>query len=162
MEIALRVHETDADQRHTKIPGLLAMVAGKDAQSARVNRQRLMQRELCREVGDRLTTQLRKARRPPRVVGRPRAVQRLNRFVVVLHELRIRRGRRELLAWHEGEHPNRVMRRLPPQPIVEMAKHHARLGVPDPPEVERELVEARNPPGQRRDVRVAVHRHLLS
>ena len=46
MEVALRVHEADADERHAEVAGLLAVVAGEHAETARVDRQRLMQREL--------------------------------------------------------------------------------------------------------------------
>jgi hypothetical protein len=54
VEVALRVHETDADERHAEVAGLLAVIAREHAQAAGVDRQRLMQRELGREVGDRL------------------------------------------------------------------------------------------------------------
>jgi hypothetical protein len=46
MEIALRVHEADADERHAEVAGFLAVVAREHAETAGVNRQRLMQREL--------------------------------------------------------------------------------------------------------------------
>ena len=46
MEVALRIHEPDADERHAEVAGLLAVIAGQHAKAARVNRQRLMEREL--------------------------------------------------------------------------------------------------------------------
>ena len=42
MEVALRIHEADADERHAEIAGLLAVIAGEDAEAAGVDRQRLV------------------------------------------------------------------------------------------------------------------------
>jgi hypothetical protein len=46
VKISLRVHEADPDEGDAEVARLLAMVAGEDAQAARVNGQRLVQREL--------------------------------------------------------------------------------------------------------------------
>src|SRR5690242_21005008 len=51
-EVALWVEEADAHEGQAQIAGLLAVVAGEDAQAARVDRQRLVQPELRGEVGD--------------------------------------------------------------------------------------------------------------
>ncbi len=59
MEVALRIHEADADQRHAEVAGLLAVIAGEHAEAAGIDRQRLVQRELGREVGDGLAVQVR-------------------------------------------------------------------------------------------------------
>ena len=53
MEVALRIHEPDADERHAEVAGFLAVVAGEDAEAARIDRQRLMEGELRREIGQR-------------------------------------------------------------------------------------------------------------
>ena len=53
VEVALRIHEADADERHAEVARLLAVIAGEHAEAAGVDRQRLVQRELRREVGDR-------------------------------------------------------------------------------------------------------------
>ena len=52
VEVALRIHEADADERHAEVAGFLAVVAGQHAEAAGVDRQRLVQRELGGEVGD--------------------------------------------------------------------------------------------------------------
>jgi hypothetical protein len=39
MEITLRVHEPDADERHAEVARLLAVIAGEHAETTRVNRQ---------------------------------------------------------------------------------------------------------------------------
>src|SRR5579875_1849009 len=51
-EVARRVEETDADKGQSKIAGLLAMVAGEDAQTAGVDGQRLAESKFRREIGD--------------------------------------------------------------------------------------------------------------
>ena len=52
-EVAVAVEEADADDRHAEVAGRLEVVAGEDAEPARVLRQRLAEAELGREVGDR-------------------------------------------------------------------------------------------------------------
>ena len=48
VEVALRIHEADADERHAEVTRLLAVVAGEHAEAAGVDRQRLVQGELRR------------------------------------------------------------------------------------------------------------------
>ena len=52
-EIALVVVEADADERNAEVRRALDVVAGEDAEAAGVDRQRLVQPELGREVRDR-------------------------------------------------------------------------------------------------------------
>ena len=52
-EVAVAVEEADADDRDAEVAGGLEVVAGQDAEPARVLRQRLAEAELGREVGDR-------------------------------------------------------------------------------------------------------------
>jgi hypothetical protein len=52
-EVALRVQDAYPDQVQAEVRGALDVVAGQDAQAARVDRQRLVQPELGREVRDR-------------------------------------------------------------------------------------------------------------
>ena len=75
MEVALRIHEPDADQRHAEIAGFLAVIAGEHAEPAGVDRQRLVQRELRGEVGDDLAVQRRPVLAPTRCPWR-RALRR--------------------------------------------------------------------------------------
>ena len=70
VEIALRVHEADADQRHAEVARFLAVVAGEHAEAAGVDRQRLVQRELGGEVRDDLAVERRAVLRPPRAFRR--------------------------------------------------------------------------------------------
>ena len=65
-EVAVPVQQADADQRHTQVTGGLEVVAGQDAEAARVLRQRRGDAELGREVRDRrLARRSAGRRRPP-------------------------------------------------------------------------------------------------
>src|SRR5262245_887366 len=75
MEVALRVHEPDANQRHAKVARLLAMVTCQNTEAACVNGQRLMQRELRREVRDRMRADIGKRSCPPCVRRASRRVE---------------------------------------------------------------------------------------
>ena len=52
LEVALPVEQADADERDAQVGRGLEVVAGEDAEPARVDRERLAQPELRREVGD--------------------------------------------------------------------------------------------------------------
>ena len=52
LEVALPVEEADPDERDAQVGGRLEVVPGEDAEPARVDRERLAQPELRREVGD--------------------------------------------------------------------------------------------------------------
>ena len=148
MNVALGIHEADGDERHAQVAGLLAVIAREHAETPGVNRQRLVQRELRREVRDRPPVQLGALALAPRVVRRPRRVETRDRVVVVRQPFPVGHGALERLGRHELEHPHRVVRRLPPERIVEVAEDAARVGVPAPPEVLCEILEAMDAIGQ--------------
>ena len=75
MKVSLRVHEADADERHAEVARFLAVIAGQDAEAARIDRQRLVQRELRGKVRHRSAAQVAAFVREPRVVRRPHLVQ---------------------------------------------------------------------------------------
>ncbi len=60
-EVAGAVEQADADDRHAEVGGALQVVAGEDAEAARVLRQRGRDAELGREVGDRARARRRRA-----------------------------------------------------------------------------------------------------
>ncbi len=138
MEIALRVHEPDADERNTEVARLLAVIAREDAEAAGVDRQRLMERELGREIRDRPLC-VRVAVLPPRVARAPRVVQRLDGRVVHRQKPLVLRREVEHLLRNRPEHQHGVVRGLPPEGVVELAEHLAGLRVPGPPEIGRQL-----------------------
>ncbi len=51
-EVAAPVEEADADERHAELGRRLQMVAGEDAEAARIDRQASLEAELHAEVGD--------------------------------------------------------------------------------------------------------------
>ncbi len=107
-EVAVAVEEADADDRHAEVAGRLEVVAGEDAEPARVLRQRLAEAELGREVGDRARAHRaasRTSRAPPgaRPAGpRPTSGARGSR--------RRRASSREPRGRGAGEHRDRVAR----------------------------------------------------
>ena len=78
-EVALVVVQADADERDAEVGRALEMVAGQDAEAAGVDRHRLVQAELGREVRDRPGAQSTLAWRAPHVcldAGTPAAAGR--------------------------------------------------------------------------------------
>ena len=53
-EVALPVEQSDGDQRDAEVAGGLQMVAGQNAEAARIDRDRFADAELGREVSDRV------------------------------------------------------------------------------------------------------------
>ena len=50
LEVAVAIQQPDADQRHAQFAGALQVIPGQNPQTAGVDRQRLVQPELGREV----------------------------------------------------------------------------------------------------------------
>ena len=150
VEVALGIHEADADERYAEVARLLAVVARQHAKTAGIDRQRLMQRELGGEVGDRLPRQVRQAMRPPRIVRRVRRVERGDGSIVEREELRVVRRRFEPLA---RQHPRACARgcaRSRAMRVVEAPEDRAPLGMPAPPEIGGEILETGDARGKRR------------
>ena len=82
------------------------------------------------------------ALRPPAGLAAAGAVERLDRLVVAVQEDRVARRLLQPLRRHQPQQADRVVRRAPPQPVVELPEHLAGRGVPDPPDVRRELAKA--------------------
>ena len=155
VEVALGIHEADADERDAEVARLLAVVARQHAKTAGIDRQRLMQRELGGEVSNRLPRQVRQAVRPPRIVRRVRRVERRNGSIVEHEELRVVRRGFEPLARQHPEHAHRVVRGRAPCSVVETPEHRAPLGMPAPPEIGGQILETGDARGKRRGI--AVH-----
>ena len=149
VEVALRIHEADADERQAQVARFLAVIAGQHAEAAGVDRQRLVQRELGREVGDAARRAGAVALRPPAALAAAGAVERLDRLVVAVQEDRVARRLLQPLRRHQPQQADRIVRRAPPQPVVQLPENRAGRGVPDPPDVRRELGEAADAVGKR-------------
>ena len=154
VEVALRVHEADADERNAEVARFLAVIAREHAEAACVDRERLMERELRREVRDR-SMALGMAVLPPRVARAARGVERRERLVVQREERRIGRCAGEKIRGDRPQHQHGVVGGLPPQRIVELAEYVPRVRVPRPPEIGGELGQAVEPGGNGRRRRIA-------
>ncbi len=141
MEVALRVHEPDADERHSKVARFLAVIAREHAKAAGVDRQRLMQCELGGEIGDHPSVEIGPVRRPPGAFGGARFVEAGDRFVVIGEKARILRRLGEPCRVDGAQHAHRVVRRRAPEPVIEAAKDLPGWRPPAPPKVEREFVK---------------------
>ncbi len=126
MEIALRVHEAHSDERHSQIARFLAVIAGQHAKPARIDRQRLMQRELRREIGDRASVQLGETGGRPCVLGVVRRVEAGHGGVVERQPLVVVGRLFEPFGCDGPQHLHRVVSRVPPERIVESPKDAAR------------------------------------
>src|SRR5687767_14880664 len=141
MEVTLRIHEADADERYAEVTRFLTVIARQHAEPAGIDRQRLMQRELGGEIGNRLSAQLVALTLAPGVLRGPRGVEPGDDAVVESDPLGIRGGRLQTLTRNELQQSYGVVRRLAPQRVVEPPEYLARVRVPAPPEVVRQLLE---------------------
>ena len=149
VEVALRVHEADADQRHAEVAGLLAVIAGQHAEAAGVDRQRLVQGELGREIGDGAAIVAVALAAPPRAGGLPRRVEPGDGRVVQPQELGVLGRPLQRLGAEHPQHPRRVVRGGAPRGEIEAAEERARVRAPAPPHVGGELAEAVDASGKR-------------
>src|SRR5262249_10958823 len=158
VKIALWVHEPDADERDAEVACLLAVISGEHAEAAGIDGQRLMDRELGREVGDRGALKIRVVPCHPGVFGRSRVVQTLEGGIIEREKFRVARNLLETLARDQPQHPHRIVCGGTPERVIEHAKNLSWTVVPAPPEIARELVEPLDAFGKRRKPRIARHR----
>ena len=76
---------------------------------------------------------------PPGVARAACRVERVDRRVVDARKRSSAAAMFERLLRDVLQHQHRVVRGLPPEGVVELAEHVARLGVPGPPQIVREL-----------------------
>ncbi len=141
-EVALVVVETDADQRNAEVGRALDVVAGEDAEAARVNRNRLVQAELGGEVGDRPGPEHAGVTDAPGVLGLQVLLQATIGVVDAALKRQLRHPlldpfRRQLL-----QERDRVVVALAPQHGIDLAEDAGGLAIPAPPEILRQRHEA--------------------
>ena len=130
MEVALRIHEPDADERQPEVAGFLAMIAGQHAEAAGIDRQRLVQRELRREIRDDPAAEHRACCRSTTGARLPRVVETGDRLVVEPAENGIVRRALERSAPRLLQHLHRVVRGGAPQRVIKPAEYLACTGCP--------------------------------
>ncbi len=141
VKVPLRIKEADADQRDAEIAGLLAVVAGQDAEPAAVNRDRLVEGELGGEIGDQMLGLVGVPAGEPGVAGAHVLVEREQHRLVATQERRVGGGRQGALRAQLAEQLDRIVRGQCPEGTVEGFEQRAGFGVPAPPEVMRHLPE---------------------
>src|SRR5579864_2313171 len=85
---------------------------------------------------------MRKRSSPPRVPGGARGIEGDDRRVVPFKKVAIVGSGLQLVRRNDPQHADGVVRRRPPERVIEPAKDNAPLGMPAPPEVDREFFEA--------------------
>ena len=141
-EVALAVEQPDADERQAHVARGLAVVAGEDAQAARVDRKALVEAELGAEVGDQVGgAQPLRAVAAQRlvvigVVGRQHAVE-------VAQEHRVVGRIHQHLLVHASQERLGVVSHRIPQAGVQAREQRARRPVPAVPKVRGQLFEPR-------------------
>ena len=139
-EEALPVEDPDPDERHAEVARGLQVVAGQDAEAARVDREHLGEAELGAEVRDAVAPGGEggdpRARGRSGVLGREGGRGLLDACDVV----RIRGERREPRRVHHPQEQNGISRAMPLLRI-ELAKESARMRPPRPPHVAGEVGE---------------------
>ena len=140
-EVALVVVEADADERDAEIRRALDVIAGEDAEAAGIDRQRLVEAELGREVGDRARPQHAGVACAPGV----RRVQILLHPAVGVVDAAVQRELRgPLLEFVDRDllqQRHRIVVERPPQHGIELAEEAGRVRIPAPPQVLRERAE---------------------
>ena len=148
VEVALHVHEPDADQRDADVAGGLAVVAGQDAETAGVDRHRAVQPEFGAEVRDRPRVELGVVPGEPGVLARSLVRHPHHHLVVAAQEIRLAGARRDPLGIHPAEQLQRIVTGHAPEYGIDAAEETARLAIPAPPEVLRDGREAFDADGQ--------------
>ncbi len=149
VEVALGIHEAHADERHPEVAGLLAEVTGQDAETAGVDRQRLMQRELGGEVRDGLGRGFRVRLGPPRLPRGPGRPQVADRVVVERQERAVAGDGLQPVRRDLAQHGDGVVGAGPPERVVQAAEQAPRTEVPAPPQVGRQFSEVFDAIGKR-------------
>jgi hypothetical protein len=141
-DVALRVHEAHAHQRHAEVRGGLAVVAGQDAQAAGVDLQGVVHAELGGEVADGLAGHLGVVLGEPGVLLAHVAVEGGDDRVVAALEAGVGRELLQALGGHGAQQLHGVVMRVGPERAVHFLEKGAGFRMPAPPEVVGEVLEA--------------------
>ena len=132
-EVALAIEQTDPERGERHVAGRLHVVAGEDAETTRVDAERLVEAVLRAEVGDRASERLAVLALEPVVRAVRHVLVELGEDVVVLgEELRVVEEARPI--GRAADHLDRVP--VPrPGPAIDQAPQAARARVPGPVQV---------------------------
>jgi hypothetical protein len=144
VEVPLSVEKAHSDERNTEIRCALEIITGQDPQSSGIDRDRLVEPELCGEVSYRLYPQW----------ARGDVVPGLYPFKVLpkpVHSKVDTRFRGDLcrsvfdpLRWNSVEERNWIVTDFPPEPWIDITEKRDHIRLPDPPKVSCELAKFRS------------------
>ncbi len=140
-EISLVVIEPDADERNAEVRGALDVIAGKNAEAARVNGERLVDAELGGEVRDRPRPEHPGMTRAPGVLGVEVLLQTAIGVVDAAVQRQLRRPLLEPVDWNLLQQRDRVVVERAPQDGIELAEEAGGVGIPTPPQVLRQCAQ---------------------
>jgi len=135
LEIALVVKESDGHQRHPQSAGALDMVARQNPQTARVDRNRLVDAEFQREVSDRLGTQHAGVGFPPQGCFCQVLFQSPVRVVNTAVKHQFGRPHLQPLGRKLRKQRDRAVIQLPPADGIQLAEEVDYLRMPAPPQI---------------------------
>jgi hypothetical protein len=149
--VAHAVEQAHRDQRQRQVAGRLEVVAGQDAQAAAVDAQRLVQAELGAEVGHRVLARERDAATQlvGHVLARHVGLEARQDASQALDVLGALRARAQVLGVDVAQVARDVAAVRLPLAREDLAEELGRLGIPRPPIVARQPLEARQRGRQR-------------
>ncbi len=141
VDVALVVEEADADDRRSQVAHALQMVAGEDAQAARVDGQRLVKAELGGEVGNRPGEDRPGVDETPAFTAGKIAPQPPVRLVDAGLYLQVLNPLIDLFRGNPTQQRHRVVVDGAPDLRLQLAEDGADVGLPGPPQILGELAE---------------------
>ena len=140
-EISLVVVQPDADERNAEIGRRLDVIAGEDAEAARVDRNRFVQAELGREIRDGSRPEHARVPRAPRARRREVLLHAAVRVVDAAVQHERRRALFEQRGRYLPEQRDGIVIERAPQRRIERAEEARRVVIPAPPHVARERLQ---------------------
>jgi hypothetical protein len=133
------------------------MVSGKNSQAAGVNRQRDVQPEFGRKIGDRVSAQIRMLFAEPGSSRRQAFVEGHHNSVVMAQECRVGSRRLQLGRGDLLQEFDRVVMGQLPKGLIQILKKPAPVGLPAPPQVISQFGQTPYASGRRAIDRLNAH-----
>ncbi len=140
-EIAVPIEQSDRDEIQIEIAGRLAMIAGQNAEAAGIIRNRFVETELGREIGDRLLDRAARAGLSVGVFPREIMAEGFVHFLELAQETLVLRDFDEAGLARKLKHPDGIVIGPIPKLGIEMTEKAAGGGFPGPPQIEDHLAQ---------------------
>jgi len=145
VQVPFRVHEPDGNERDPEIAALLEVIAGKETKTPGIERKRVLEPVLGREVGDREIAVMRVPGGKPAVLGIQLVPEPAHHDIVMPEVLGVVGSGKQGLFGKFMQHPHRVMDTLAPCRGVELLEDQLYRRIPAPPEVVGKVNETGDP-----------------